>query len=132
MILETLFTVALPALLPAIMDGVKTVLAKVTGASVAEPKTVEDLIKLKTADIAHIKALAELDKPYGDIAPWVANFRSSIRYFAVSGILLFYLFAVVFVPEAISPERMTFLETLAGQALFFLIGDRAYLHIKQK
>lgn len=129
--LEILLTTVLPALLPALMDGVKMTISKLTGKEMAEPKSVDDLIKLREADIKHLKAMAELDKPYGEISKWVANFRSSSRYFAVSAIIGGYLLATLVFPENVSPERMIQLETLTQQALFFLIGDRAYLHIKQ-
>ena len=130
--IAALLTTVIPALLPGLIDAIKMGVSKLTGVGMADPKSVDDLIKLRQAESAHLKALAEIDRPTSDISRWVADLRASFRYVFIGLVILAYLSAVLFFAERIPADRLGQLETLAGQCLFFIIGDRVYLGLKKK
>ena len=126
----SLLATVLPAFLPVAIDGAKGLLSKVTGIGMAEPRSVKDFIELERLKIDKLRALAELDRPAGEVSRWVANFRASFRYFAVAGIVLASLI-YAFVPEAWQTETAaSYLYQLGASATFFIIGDRVYLGLK--
>jgi hypothetical protein len=128
--LETILATVLPAFIPGLVDGFKMIFSKITGISMGEPKTFAEKLELEKLGIEKMKALAELDRPYGTIAPWVSNLRASFRYIAVGGILLA-TFIYCFLPtQSQNPVVLNFLSQLSGSATFFIIGDRVYLGIK--
>jgi hypothetical protein len=134
-ILETLL---LPALLPAIADGLKVLWGRITG-GVVKPATVDDQVKLMNADIERLKALAALDAPAGTISPWVADLRASFRYVAagiiIVGTLLFsayyFLAATKESKDIILPVLELFIQ-MSGSVFSFMFGDRVYLNLKKK
>src|SRR5262245_56522023 len=77
----------LPALIPVVSDGVRAVIGRFSGGAGARPQNVEQTIKLQNADTDRLKALAELDKPSGEISRWVADLRASFRYIAAGFII---------------------------------------------
>lgn len=123
----TLLATIAPAVLPAVIDGFRMVIGKITGGDLAAPKSTAEVVELERLGIEKLKAMAEIDKPYGEISRWVSNLRSSFRYIAVGGIELAYLMAELSSPTGASAN----LAMLAGQALFFIIGDRVYLGVKK-
>lgn len=50
--------------------------------------SVDDQIKLDNANVERLKALAQLDNPYGTPSTWVVNLRGAFRYVA-AGLLVF-------------------------------------------
>lgn len=121
MILESLIA----ALLPAGIDAVKSVAGglgrKFGGLSV------DDEVKLGSANVERLKALASLDSVSGTPSQWVVDLRASFRYIAagvsiVGGITLFF----------VNP----LLSELAGQLVTlpfsFIFGERMYLNFKGK
>ena len=125
----------LPALLPPVVDGIRSVVARFTGIGAAEPKTPEQLIAVMEAETERLRVIAELDRPAGEISKWVCNLRSSFRYIMAGVIILstFTLFGLdsarVF---AVRSEIMTSLLHLMASVFSFLFGDRVYLHLKGK
>lgn len=74
MLLETI----LSALVPVGAEGLKQVITYFTGD--VRPTTVEEKIKLESADVERLKALASLDQPVGTPSQWVVDLRASARY----------------------------------------------------
>lgn len=109
----------LAALLPAASDGVKTVFQHFFGD--AKPKSVDDLIKLKDSDTQRLNALAQLDKPTGQVHTWVNDVRSMQRPVAV----------VIVLGGFVAHPDSQLWSSLASSAFFYLFGDRGYMYLKQ-
>ena len=124
-----ILSLILPALLPAVVDGLKGLFTRMTGGAGARPASVDEAIKLMAAETAKLKAIAELDKPSGEISKWVADLRASFRYLAAAIIILTSMSVTVLAPE--NPLAPYLLE-MSGSVFAFLFGDRVYLHLKQK
>jgi hypothetical protein len=126
-------SMVLPALVPAVADGLKGLFRRLTGGDPAEPQNVEEQIELIEADTARLKAVAELDRPYGEISRWVADLRASFRY-VLSGVIILSAAAVGVYVAAEMPElrKVVFLAFLdmAGGVFSFVFGDRMYRHLK--
>ena len=75
-----------------------------------------------------VKALAEVDAPSRNAAPWVANLRGAFRYVAVGGILLVTLAAVL---ANVNETAVLVLLDLSGASMSFIIGERMYLGLKK-
>jgi len=128
--IETILATILPALLPGVADGFKMIFSKITGISMGDPKTFQERAQLEQLGIEKMKAMAELDKPYGTIAPWVSNLRASFRYLAVGAIIIATLIYCFLPIRYQNPVALSFLSQLSGSATFFIIGDRVYLGLK--
>lgn len=120
-----LLTVLLPALLPAAADGVRGLFAKLTGSEGAKPQSVTEVIQLMEADTSRLVALAELDRA-GNVSSWVANLRASSRYIAVWAALLQWPIVATFAPGHADTSAQ-----FAQAAVFFLFGDRVYMHLRR-
>ena len=83
-----ILSLVVPALIPAVADGLRGVFNKLTGGAGAKPANVEEQIKLMAAENERLKALAEIDKPSEKISPWVADLRASFRYIAAGVIIM--------------------------------------------
>jgi hypothetical protein len=78
--LETaVITSIIGALLPTVTDAFGAIINRLTGGAGALPKNVDEVIKLQAADVERLRALADLDKPTGDVSRWVADLRASFR-----------------------------------------------------
>tara|TARA_R100001460_G_scaffold36591_3_gene70226 strand:+ start:196 stop:573 length:378 start_codon:yes stop_codon:yes gene_type:complete len=119
----------IPALLPAITDGLRGLIGRFTKGAGAKPQNVDEVIKLGQADIERLKALAELDRPPGNISTWVANMRASARYFAV---YLVFAYGVTVSLVDVDPVAVNNAQQLMASAFFFLFGDRVYLSLKAR
>lgn len=123
----------LPALLPPVVDGIRSVIARFTGIGAAEPKTAEQLIAVMKAETERLKVIAELDRPAGEISKWVCNLRSSFRYI-MAGVIIISTFTLFGLDSggvfAVRSEIMTSLLHLMSAVFAFLFGDRVYLHLK--
>jgi len=129
--LEVILATVIPAFFPVLIDGVKMGLSRLFGFNTGDPKSFEDFLRLQELDIRKLQALGELDKPYGTISKWVADLRASSRYLAVLGIIVATII-YAFLPASYQvPQNSAALNQLCGSALFFLIGDRVYLGLKQ-
>jgi uncharacterized membrane protein len=124
----SLLTLLLPALVPAFADGVKNVIGRLTGGA-AVPQSADDQVKLTNSETERLKALAALDAPGGTVSPWVANFRASFRYFAVSAIVLATI-AALFVGD-LGAGALAALLDLCGASMSFIIGERMYLKLSR-
>jgi len=125
MLIETLI---LPAIVPAIADGLRGLFARFTQGKGAQPQSVAESIQLMQAQTDRVKALAEVDALSPSASPWVANLRGAFRYAAVGGILLTTLAAVL--AQAESAAVLVLLD-LSGASMSFIIGERMYLGLKK-
>lgn len=129
----TLLTLVLPALLPAVTDGLRGLFTRFTHGAGAQPANVNEAIQLMQAQTERVRALAELDKLAPNASAWVADLRGSFRYLAVGGIELAAIGAVIASGAGVefSDAALLTLLELAGASLSFIIGDRVYLGLKR-
>jgi len=120
-------TLILPALVPVLSDGVRAVFARLGLGAGANPQNVSERIELMQAETARLQALAELDKPSGEISRWVADLRASFRYVAVMLIIGATLIGAFYGMEG---AALAVLLDLSGAAMSFIIGERMYLRLK--
>lgn len=118
-----ILSLVVPALIPAVADGLRGVFNKLTGGAGAKPANVEEQIKLMAAENERLKALAELDKPSEKISPWVADLRASFRYVAGGLIILGAISTLFFNADLLVQDAIW---NLAGSVFAFLFGDRMY------
>ena len=124
----------LPALVPAVVDGFRSVVGWLFGSSGAQPQNVEEAIKLMQAEVEKLKALAALDKPAGNISQWVADLRASFRYLAAALIILG-TFGLTIAPGLGFPVEASVLAVaweMMGAVFSFMFGSRLYSSLTQK
>ena len=125
----SLLNLVLPALVPALSDGVRGLFAKFTGGAGGQPQNMQERIALIQAETERLKALASLDSPIGEPSKWVTNLRQSFRYVIISYILISTMI-VVYTPNMSEVIVLIFLD-LTGACMSFIIGERMYLAIKR-
>lgn len=123
----SLLAMLLPALVPALSDGVRGIVAKLTGSAGALPQNVGETIQLMNAQTDRVRALAELDKPTGEVSRWVSDFRAIFRYGAIIGI--FALTASAIYTDQNEAIVLILLD-MSGASMSFIIGERMYLRLK--
>lgn len=118
-------TALISALAPAAVDAVKSLFGglsrRVAGLSV------DDEIKLQTANIERLKALAALDTPAGTPSQWVIDLRSSFRYIAAGIFVVGGIGLSFFIPDLATVG----MEAALG-ASSFIFGERMLLSLKSK
>lgn len=124
-----LLSMIIPAIVPALADGLRGVFARLINGAGAQPQNIDEAIRLMQAQTERVKALAELDALSPNASRWVADLRGAFRYVAVGGIMIGAL-AAVFVPGVPEPAALVLLD-LAGASMSFIIGERMYLGIKR-
>ena len=127
--LSGLATMILPAIVPALTDGVRGIFAKFTKGAGGNPVNVTERIQLMQAETERLKALAEIDKPAGEPSRWVSDLRASFRYIAIITIWLATI-AAVFTPSIAESITLIMLD-LSGACMSFVIGERMYLTLKK-
>jgi hypothetical protein len=127
-----ILTSLLPALFPALADGVRGVFGMLTGGKGAAPQNVAEVIQLMQADTARLQVLQALDAPGGNVSPWVANVRAMQRPAAVALVLGAYFAAVTYSAQghALPAGLMDGLANYAEMVTFYLFGDRSYAYMK--
>ena len=112
------------ALAPAVVDMTKTLFGgiarKVGGLSV------DDEIKLSTAMVEKLKALAGLDNVVGTPSQWVVDLRSSFRYIG-AGVSILGGIVGLFV----APSLADVWAQLVTIPFSFIFGERMYLQFKK-
>jgi len=116
-----------PALVPAVTDGARALVAKVTGGNGAQPQNVAEQIQLMQAQTDRVKALSELDKLPDGADKWVVNLRGAFRYVATGGIVAS---AIVGTFYKLDPVFLALLYDMAGASMSFIIGERMYLNLR--
>jgi hypothetical protein len=124
-----LLSLILPAVVPALTDGVRGIFAKFTGGAGGTPQNVDERIKLMVAETDRLKALADIDKPSGEPSLWVVNIRAIFRYAAITLIWVATIVAI-FTPTVATATTLILLD-LSGACMSFVIGERMYLSLKK-
>lgn len=122
---------ALTALIPVATDGVKALANRLFAGAGSQPSNFQEYLQLQDKDIEKLKALAELDKPDGNVSRWVSNLRGATRYVLAAFILIVWAIVMVvslWVPVA--DEIIAMVSQLASMVFFYLYGDRAYSYVK--
>jgi hypothetical protein len=122
----------IPAFVPVLADGVRAVFSRITGGAGANPANVQEAIQLMAAETDRLKAIAELDRPTGEISRWVADLRAAFRYVAAGLIILGGVvgtLCVVFlsVPEPIREFVRAYNEGMMMPVFSFLFGQRMWV-----
>lgn len=128
--MASILSLVVPALIPALADGLRGVFGKLTGGAGAKPQNVEEQIRLMAAENERLKALAELDKPAENISPWVADLRASFRYIA-AGVIIMGAVSTLYMPK-LDAALFEAIWNLAGSVFSFMFGDRMYLKFTKK
>lgn len=127
----SILAMLLPSLAPAVIDGFRQLINKVTGAANGDPKNVQEAIALMQAQTDRVKALAEVDRLPDGASQWVINLRGAFRYVAIAMIVLITCFVCIsslYEPKLIS--ILPILLDLTGACMSFIIGERMYLRLK--
>ena len=125
----SLINLILPALVPALTDGVRGLFAKFTGGAGGQPQNMQERIALIQAETEKLKALAALDMPTGEPSKWIIDLRSSFRYIIIS-IILIATIVIVYSPSVQTSIALIFLD-MTGACMSFIIGERMYLGLKK-
>ena len=125
----SLISLIVPALVPALTDGVRGLFAKFTGGAGGQPQNMQERIALIQAETEKLKALAALDMPTGEPSKWIIDLRSSFRYIIIS-IILISTIVIVYSPSVQTSIALIFLD-MTGACMSFIIGERMYLGLKK-
>lgn len=117
----------LPALLPMVTDGLRGLFAKLTGGAGGMPVNLAERIQLMQAETEKLKALAEVDRPSGEVSRWVSDLRASFRYISI--IAIWGVTGVAVVAGAAEAYTLVLLD-LSGMCMSFIIGERFYFKVK--
>lgn len=128
MIATSIVSLVLPAFVPVISDTIRGIVGKFTNGAGAIPQNVDEEIRLMEARTKNLQVLAELDKPAGNISPWVADLRASFRYIA-AGVVILAAVSTIFIP--VTPEVADLSWGAAQSVWSFIFGDRMYNYIKR-
>ena len=123
-----LLSLLLSTLVPIVTDMVKTaapaVSRKMFGVSV------DDQIKLETAQVERTKALAELDNPYGTPSQWVVDLRGSFRYVSAAILILTGVGLAAYGAVYNDLDSITTGIEVASAPFGFIFGERLMLTIR--
>jgi hypothetical protein len=111
-------------ILPAAIDMFKGLFSSATRKFVG--LSVDDQVKLQTAEVSKLEALAKLDNPNGNPSQWVVDLRASFRYIAAGTIIAVGSFLMFVHNETAA----TLGYELVGMPFGFIFGERLYLGLK--
>ena len=115
-------------LLPVLTDLIKTTIPAVTRRWIGV--SVEDQIKLDMANVERIRALAELDNPYGVPSQFIVDLRGGFRYIASIALILGGLGLAGYGSYAGDLEILSAGLDLAAAPFGFIFGERLVLTYK--
>lgn len=126
--LALLLSTLIPALVPAAVDGVRGVMQKISGGAGAQPANVDEVIKLMTARVDMIKAIAELDKG-GTTYQWVEAIRQLQRPIIAGFVLLaWFITNGLGYGDDLARDQTA---QLAGIVFGYLFGERTLFYAKK-
>lgn len=118
----------LSVLVPILTDILKSSAPAVSRKFFGE--SVEDTIALSKQDVERVKALAQLDQPFGTPSLWVVNLRGSFRYIAAGGLILGGLALAGFGAVTGAADFIPAGLDLAAAPFGFIFGERLVLTYK--
>jgi hypothetical protein len=124
----------LPALLPVVADALRAVFNRLTNGAGARPANVQEAVALMQAEAEKLKAIADLDRPSGNISQWVADLRAAFRYVA-AGIIIVSAYGLVVLRGLgldVSDDILGYALDMTGSVFAFLFGDRMYTYLRRK
>ncbi len=124
--LLTLLGTIVPALLPAVSDGLRGVIARVTGGKGAQPQNLQERIELMKAENERLSIVAKLDEP-GNVHMWVADLRALQRPGLATVVLVAYAVAV---HQQLPADTIEQLGQYAQMVTFYLFGQWGYAAAK--
>ncbi len=124
MLLSILLSTGLPILLDLIKSAAPALTRKFIGVSVQEQ------IQLDQANVERIRALAELDNPYGTPSRWVVNLRGAFRYVAALVLIFGGLGLAAYGAMETDQEAVSAGLDLAASPFGFIFGERLVLTYK--
>ena len=121
-------TILLSTLLPAAVDIVKNFFGAASRRFVGI--SVDDQVKLQTAEVAKLEAISKLDSPHGVPSQWVVDLRASFRYIA-AGVVILIGAGMAYL--GFSGKDQTLIVSgldLAGMPFGFIFGERLWQGLK--
>jgi hypothetical protein len=122
-----ILTTLVPALLPAVSDGLRGLFARLTGGKGAMPQNIDEVVRIGELDIKRLEVLAKLDTPTGDIYKWAATARALQRPAMATIILGIYAYSLA---ATMPMEVVLVLGDYVSMVLFYLFGDKTYNAVK--
>lgn len=116
------------AVLPAVIDFFKG-----AGGAIGRKffgMSVDDQIKLQNADVEKLKALSQLDNPYGTPSQWVVDLRGAFRYVSAAGVIAVGSFVLYLGIASKMADVIEIGYTLVGLPFSFIFGERLVLGLK--
>ena len=92
--------------------------------------SVDDQIKLETAQVQKLEALAKLDSPNGTPSQWVVDLRASFRYISAAAVILVGGVIAMLGISNSDPATIAAGLELAGMPFGFIFGERLVLSYK--
>jgi len=123
----------MPAFLLSVLVPIFTDFLKSSGPAVSRKffgESVDDQIKLSQQDIERVKALAQLDNPYGEPSKWVVDLRGSFRYIAAGLLIIGGLGLAGFGAFTSNTVFVASGLDLAASPFGFIFGERMILGMK--
>lgn len=120
----TLLALLVPILTDLVKSGGAAITRKWIGLSV------DDQIKLDTAQVEKLKALAMLDNPYGTPSQWVVDLRGAFRYVAAAVLLITGAGIAALGAYRKDPTMIVLGADIAGTPFAFIFGERMVLSYK--
>lgn len=124
--LLTLLGTIVPALLPAVSDGVRGLIARATGGKGSQPQNMAERLELMKAENERLAIVAKLDEP-GNVHMWVADLRALQRPGLATVVLVSYAVAV---HQQLPPAVLEQLGWYAQMVTFYLFGQWGYTGMK--
>jgi hypothetical protein len=113
-------------------DGARGLINMWTGGAGAKPANAQEAVSLIDADIRKMEAIAKLDAVHGDVSMWVSNIRALQRPVSAAVVLLSWGIVLGIYGDANIDTTINIVSNLASSVIFYLFGDRTYMHFKKE
>ena len=121
-------TLLASVVLPAAVDIVKNFFGAASRRFVGI--SVDDQVKLQTAEVAKLEAISKLDSPHGVPSQWVVDLRASFRYIAAGVVILIGTGMAYLGFRGKDPSLIVSGLDLAGMPFGFIFGERLWHGLK--